>query len=169
MEANLPTDLLHWLAALLPIALLLLLLVGFRWKSTEAGPVGLFAAIIISLLLFRTPIETLTVAVGKGIWGSIFILYVIWPALLLYVVADRAGKRLVNPALAGSFKRLAESGPRQGFYEGETASRICRTLGSRGSPLQEEDLESFKARWVEPISADYQATPLTSSPQTLRV
>ncbi len=91
MEANVPTDLLHWLAALLPIALLLLLLVGFRWKSTEAGPVGLFAAIIISLLLFRTPLETVTVAVGKGVWDSIFILYVIWPALLLYVVADRAG------------------------------------------------------------------------------
>ncbi len=91
MEANVPTDLLHWIAALFPIALLLLLLVGFRWKSTEAGPVGLFAAIIISLLLFRTPLETVTVAVGKGVWDSIFILYVIWPALLLYVVADRAG------------------------------------------------------------------------------
>jgi len=91
MEANVPTDLLHWIAALLPIALLLLLLVGFRWKSTEAGPVGLFAAIIIALLLFRTPLETVTVAVGKGVWDSIFILYVIWPALLLYRVADRAG------------------------------------------------------------------------------
>ena len=75
----------------MPIALLLFLLVGLRWKSTEAGPLGLFAAVIISLLLFRTPLETVTVAVGKGIWDSIFILYVIWPALLLYVVADRAG------------------------------------------------------------------------------
>ena len=68
----------------------------------------------------------------------------------------RAGERLVNPALAASFKRLAESGPRQGFYEGETASRICQALGSQGSPLQEEDFESFKAQWVEPISVDYQ-------------
>jgi len=91
MEANVPTDLFHWIAAFLSIALLLFLLVGLRWKSTEAGPVGLFAAVIISLLFFRTPLETVTVAVGKGIWDSIFILYVIWPALLLYVVADRAG------------------------------------------------------------------------------
>ncbi len=91
MEANVPTDFFHWIAALASIALLLFLLVGLRWKSTEAGPVGLFAAVIISLLLFRTPLETITVAVGKGIWDSIFILYVIWPALLLYVVADRAG------------------------------------------------------------------------------
>lgn len=91
MEANVPTDILHWIAAIASIVLLLILLVGLRWKSTEAGPVGLFAAIIVSLLFFRAPLETITVAVGKGIWDSIFILYVIWPALLLYVVADRAG------------------------------------------------------------------------------
>ncbi len=91
MDVSVPTGLLHWLAALASIAILLYLLVGLRWKSTEAGPLGLFAAVIIALLLFRTPLETVTVAIGKGIWDSVFILYVIWPALLLYVVADRAG------------------------------------------------------------------------------
>lgn len=91
MDASVPTDLVHWIAALASIALLLFLLVGLRWKSTEAGPVGMFAAVLISLLLFQTPMATISVAVGKGVWDSIFILYVIWPALLLYVVADRAG------------------------------------------------------------------------------
>ncbi len=67
----------------------------------------------------------------------------------------RAGERLVNPALADSFQRLAESGPRQGFYEGETAARICLALSNQGSPLREEDFESFYAQWVEPISVDY--------------
>ena len=67
----------------------------------------------------------------------------------------RAGERLVNPALAGSFQRLAESGPRQGFYEGETAARICKALGDQGSPLREEDFASFHSQWVDPISVDY--------------
>jgi lactate permease len=40
---------------------------------------------------FRTPIETLAVAAGKGVWDAVFILYVIWPALLLYRVIDNAG------------------------------------------------------------------------------
>ncbi|MCC5972151.1 MAG: L-lactate permease [Pararhodobacter sp.] len=91
MEPNVPTDLLHWIAALASIILLLILLVGLRWKSTEAGPVGLFVAIIVSVVLFQTPFDTISVALGKGVWDSIFILYVIWPALLLYVIVDRAG------------------------------------------------------------------------------
>jgi len=91
MEPNVPTDLLHWLAALSTIALLLFLLLSLRWKSTEAGPLGLFLAIIVSLTLFQTPISTISVALGKGVWEAIFILYVIWPALLLYVIVDRAG------------------------------------------------------------------------------
>lgn len=91
MEPNVPTDLLYWSAALASIALLLVLLVGLRWKSTEAGPLGLFLAIIVALVLFRTPLETISVAMGKGVWDAIFILYVIWPALLLYVIVDRAG------------------------------------------------------------------------------
>ena len=67
----------------------------------------------------------------------------------------RAGERLVNPALAGSLQRLAESGPRQGFYEGETAARICKALGDLGSPLREEDFASFHSQWVDPLSVDY--------------
>jgi lactate permease len=91
MQQAVPTDLLHWGAALASIALLGILLVGLRWKSTEAGPVGLFVAIIVSLVLFQTPFDTISVALGKGVWDAIFILYVIWPALLLYVIVDRAG------------------------------------------------------------------------------
>ena len=91
MEASVPTVLLHWILALASILILLFLLVGMRWKSTEAGPIGMFSAVVIAMLFFRTPLSTIGVAVGKGIWDAIFILYVIWPALLLYVVADRAG------------------------------------------------------------------------------
>jgi lactate permease len=53
--------------------------------------VGMFVAAGIALLAFQTPAETLAVAGGKGIWDAIFILYVVWPALLLYRVTERAG------------------------------------------------------------------------------
>jgi lactate permease len=91
MENELPVDLLHWGVALIPIIALLVLLVGLRWKAPEAGPVGMFIAIVIAITLYETPLETLAVASGKGIWDAVFILFVIWPALLLYKVADGAG------------------------------------------------------------------------------
>jgi lactate permease len=91
MPNDLPIDLLHWSAALLPIVVLLVLLAGLRWKAPEAGPVGMFLAAGIALFLFQAPLEMLAVAAGKGVWDAVFILYVIWPALLLYKVADQAG------------------------------------------------------------------------------
>jgi lactate permease len=90
-DTQLPIDLLHWVLALAPLVVLLVLLVGLRWKAPEAAPIGFVVAAAIAILAFDTPFETLAVATGKGVWDGIFILYVIWPALLLYRVADRAG------------------------------------------------------------------------------
>lgn len=106
MESPIPLDLLHWLLALVPLAVLLVLLVGLRWKAPEAGPIGLFVAATIGLLAFQAPWETLAVAGAKGIWDAIFILYVIWPALLLYRVADRAGAFV---ALREGIERFSEN------------------------------------------------------------
>jgi lactate permease len=91
MPEDLPLDLFHWGLAILPLIVLLVLLVGLRWKAPEAGPIGLFLAAGIALFAFESPLETVAVAAGKGIWDGLFVLYVVWPALLLYRVVDRAG------------------------------------------------------------------------------
>ena len=88
---QLPVDLLHWILALLPILALLVLLVPLRWRAPEAGPVGTFTAALIALVFFQTPVETFAIAGAKGVWDSVLILYVVWPALLLYQVSNKAG------------------------------------------------------------------------------
>jgi lactate permease len=88
---DLPVDLFHWGAALTPLVILLVLLAGLRWKAPEAGPIGMFIAAAIAFVIFQAPLETLAVAAGKGVWDAIFVLFVVWPALLLYRVADAAG------------------------------------------------------------------------------
>src|SRR5690606_18039344 len=70
---------------------LLVLLVVLRWTAPQAGPMGMFTAAIIALFAFATPLSTIAVASAKGVWDAIFILYVVWPALLLYQVTDQAG------------------------------------------------------------------------------
>jgi lactate permease len=89
--AQVPVDLLHWILAAAAIIVLLVFLVPLRWRAPEAGPMAMFAAAIVALLAFRTPWQTLAVAGGKGVWDAIFILYVIWPALLLYQITKQAG------------------------------------------------------------------------------
>src|SRR5262245_30695098 len=91
MDAPVPVDVLHWVLAILPIVALLVFLVPLRWRAPEAGPIAMFTAAIVAVAAFRTPLDTLAVAGGKGVWDAIFILYVVWPALLLYHVTKQAG------------------------------------------------------------------------------
>ncbi|HEY2529653.1 MAG TPA: L-lactate permease [Xanthobacteraceae bacterium] len=92
MQASqVPVDLLHWILAILPIVALLIFLVPLGWRAPEAGPMAMFTAAIVALLAFKTPWKTLAVAGAKGVWDAIFILYVIWPALLLYQITKQAG------------------------------------------------------------------------------
>lgn len=90
-EVTLPTNLLFWLLALTPIAVLAILLLVFRWRAAQAGPAGYLVAAAIALLFFRTPLATLAIATAKGIWDALFILYIVWAALALYEVARVAG------------------------------------------------------------------------------
>jgi lactate permease len=90
-QLSVPVDFLHWILAILSIVALLVFLVPLRWRAPEAAPMAMFTAAIVALIAFHTPWETLAVASGKGVWDAIFILYVIWPALLLYQVTKQAG------------------------------------------------------------------------------
>jgi lactate permease len=88
---ELPIDLWHWGLALVPLVVLLVLLVGRQWQAQQAGPIGMFIAGGVALFAFAAPPEVVAVAGAKGMWDAIFVLYVVWTALLLYRVVDRAG------------------------------------------------------------------------------
>ena len=91
METNLPLDLLHWSLAIFPMALLLVLLVFYRWKAAEAGALGVLCVLLTAALAFKAPINDVAVAGAKGAWDSIYILYVIWPAMILYLLGKHSG------------------------------------------------------------------------------
>jgi gamma-glutamyltranspeptidase/glutathione hydrolase len=64
------------------------------------------------------------------------------------------GKLFRNPDLARAYRSLAAGGSRA-FYEGDIAAAILKTSHSLGGTMTANDLSSFSAEWVEPISIDY--------------
>lgn len=91
MVEALPVDLFHWVVASVPILILLVLLIRYSWSAHTAAVMGMFGASAIALTVFQTPLFAYTVAVGKGIWDAVFVLYVVWPAILMYLITERAG------------------------------------------------------------------------------
>jgi len=81
----------NFLLALLPIAVILILMVGFRWGAARAGGAGYLAALIVAIAAFGAGPQLLAVAHGKALLLTIDVLFIIWMAFLLYRVADEAG------------------------------------------------------------------------------
>lgn len=90
MDSQLPVTLISVSAAFLPILVLLVLLVWRGWSTSSAAPVALALAVAVAMGVFQTPLHTVAVATGKGLWDAAFILYIVWPALILYHIANGA-------------------------------------------------------------------------------
>lgn len=88
---TLELDFLHWVLAAVPIVILIILMVGMNWTAQQAGMIGIFAAGVVAIFAFEISMSTLSVASARGVWDAIPILYVIWPALLLYQVMNQSG------------------------------------------------------------------------------
>jgi gamma-glutamyltranspeptidase/glutathione hydrolase len=59
-----------------------------------------------------------------------------------------------NPDLARAYRLIAEKGP-EAFYKGEIAAAILKTSQKLGGTMTAEDLATFSAEFVTPISSDY--------------
>ncbi len=83
--------LLDWVLSLLPILVVLVLMLRFRWGGAQAGAVGWTVALLVAALHFGAGWRLLAYAQLKGLLLTGFVLYIIWAALLLYRVTDEAG------------------------------------------------------------------------------
>ena len=90
MTSIVPCSLGNWVAAFLPILVLLVLMITFRWRATEAAPIGLFAALLIAMTVFKADLTLIAAEASKGIWSALVVLIVIWPALLMYEISSEA-------------------------------------------------------------------------------
>jgi gamma-glutamyltranspeptidase / glutathione hydrolase len=77
--------------------------------------------------------------------------------------APAVGARFHQPALARTLRRIAAEG-RAGFYEGETAADMVRTLREAGGVHTEEDFARFRAFETEPVAAPYKGHELLECP-----
>jgi len=72
------------LLASLPLALVLTLMLWRRWSTTRAGLAGVAAALLVGSAAFGLTWRVLWISQVRGFFLAFYVLYIIWPALLLY-------------------------------------------------------------------------------------
>ncbi len=88
--ATIPVPLAILLAAS-PIVVVMYLMIFRHWGGSKAGPAGWLTATIVAVLFFGATLPLLLVAWGKAVLLALFVLYIIWMALLLYFTVNDAG------------------------------------------------------------------------------
>lgn len=68
--------------------------------------------------------------------------------------APKAGEIFKNPEFAQTLKQIADQGV-DNFYDGPIAAQIAATVQADGGLLSVDDLASYQAEWVDPISVAY--------------
>lgn len=76
-----------WGLAFLPLAILLLLMLGANWGAAEAGPLSWIIALAIAFFYFGAPLDVIGYENAKGIWSALTVLYVVWASILIYEVS----------------------------------------------------------------------------------
>lgn len=76
---------------LLPILLLIMLLAVFRVSTARAAGVTLLLTVLSALVVYKADIQLVLFESLKGVWSTATILYIIFPALLLYELIAASG------------------------------------------------------------------------------
>jgi len=77
--------------ASIPILVILVLMIGFRWSAARAGAAGYLVAFLVATIFFGANADVLAYAHVKAFILSADVLFIIWAAYLLYRVVDEAG------------------------------------------------------------------------------
>jgi lactate permease len=123
---------LDWLLASLPLLAVLVLMLRFRWGGAQAGAIGWIAALLVAALRFGAGWEVLAYAQIKGALLSLFVLYIIWAALLLYRVTDEAG---ALSAIGAGLPRLTPDRGLQALLLGWVFGAFLQGVSGFGVPV----------------------------------
>lgn len=121
-----------FLIAALPLLLLLVLMLGWRWHSAHAGIISWLTAILIAVLKFGAGAPLLLGAHIRALFLALNVLYIIWGALFFYRVTEAAG------AVAAMSELLTRISPHRPFHVlllawGFTA--FLQSVGGYGVPV----------------------------------
>jgi lactate permease len=127
-----PLTFFTWLLALLPVVVILLLMLGFRWGGSKAGAVAWLCAVLIAYFAFGAAPRLLAYTQVKAILLTIDVLYIIWSALLLYHIANEAGAILI---IGQKLQALTSDRTLQGLLLGWLFASFLQGMGGFGVPV----------------------------------
>lgn len=129
---QLPINIIMWVAAALPIIVLMVMMVGFKQSTLKAAPVAYSISAIVGLTLFKANFKLVFFESLKGVWSSVSVLLVVFPAILLYEVTREAN---VFSTLKKGIKRITRNELLQVLIIGWVFASFMQGITGFGVPV----------------------------------
>ncbi len=120
------------LLASLPLVTILVLMVKYRWSGSKAGAAGWAAALIIAALRFGAGPGVLLWAQVEGLFRALYVLYIIWGALIFFRVTEADG---TLAAMSTILQRLAPDRTLQMLLLAYGFASFLQGVGGYGVPV----------------------------------
>lgn len=120
------------LLAAAPIAVVLVLMVGFNWGGAGSGALGWLTSLSIALLYFGASPSLIAYSQAKGALLTLSVLYIIWMALVLFNVVQEAGAVSV---IAASIAMLTKDRIHQLLILSWVFSGFLQSISGFGVPI----------------------------------
>ena len=88
-----------WLMAWIPILVVLVLMMWLKMSGGKSGAVAWISSLLIGAYFFGSDLRLLASGTIKGLWTTVWVLYIIWGAMTLYNVVE----------VTGSFKLISST------------------------------------------------------------
>lgn len=103
-----------------------------QWGGAKAGVVGWLVALLVATLRFGAGWHVLAYAQLKGLLLTLFVLYIVWAALLFFRLVDEAG---AVAAIGAGLPRLTPDRGLQALLLGWVFSAFLQGMGGFGVPV----------------------------------
>ncbi len=94
-------SLLSWFLSSLPVFVLIVTIMGFKWSAPRAGGISWLVAAGLALWFFGGNSTSTAIASAKGLSLALFVLSILWASVYMYNIVDRVGGiQAIGKALA---------------------------------------------------------------------
>ncbi len=118
--------------AFMPVLAILVLMLGWRWRSARAGAAGWLIAVLVATLYFSLSLPALLWSHVQALFLALFVLYIIWGALLFYRVTESIG---TLRAMGTLMPQLAPTRAAQLILLAWALTSFLQSVGGFGVPV----------------------------------
>lgn len=122
----------QWILAFSPILTVLVLMIFRNWSGSRAGAAGWIISLLVGVLFFGAHPKLLVFSQIRGVLLSLNVLYIIWPALLLYHVVNETGS---IKAIAIGIQRFSGDKAIQLLIFGWIFASFLQSVAGYGVPI----------------------------------